>query len=65
MNELNDDFNDYHTISTRDDMTMLKSIDHKGERSSDDLPNLTSDQIFIENLFETIKNCSTTLSKTL
>jgi len=61
MNELNDDIDDYDTISIRDDLTMLMSIDHKGERSSDDSPNLTSDQIFIENLFETIKICSRTL----
>ena len=43
MNELNDDINEYDTISTRDDQIMLMSIDHKGKRSSDDLPNLTGD----------------------
>lgn len=43
---------------------MMMPIDHEGERSSDDPPNLISDHIFIENLFETIKICSRTLKKT-
>ena len=45
-NELNDDHDDYGTLSTMNDLTMMISIDHGAERSSNDLHTLISDQIF-------------------
>ena len=42
-NELNDD---YGTLSTMNDLTMMMFIDHGSEKSSNDLNTLISDQMF-------------------
>ena len=45
-NELNDDHDDYGTLSTMNDLTMIMLIDHGNDRSSNDLNTLISDQRF-------------------
>ena len=45
-NELHDDHDDYGTLSKMNDLTMMMSIEHRGERSGNDLNTLISDQIF-------------------
>ena len=45
-NEMNGDHDDYGTLSKMNDLTIMMFIEHGGERSSNYLNILISDQIF-------------------